>query len=149
MTGAARRGRDGRGVTSANAGARRPSRRGVVQALACWGLAGIGLPQVGAARAAPAAIPPAALADIFGDTAALRLLGLLYLRDHATDADPQRLRCALFDGSTPQTAAQIAQSLAARRVRDLAAADIAVVGGWLMTRGEAQLCALVALTAAM
>jgi hypothetical protein len=131
-----------------SARALRPSRRGVVQGLACWGLTGIGLAPAGAAHAYQAAIPPAALAEIFGDTTALRFLGLLYLQDQAKDADPQRLHCALFNGSAPQTAAQIGQSLAARRAQDLAAEDVTIVGGWLLTRGEAQLCALVALTAA-
>jgi hypothetical protein len=148
MSGPARRAADERGFARAATSALRPSRRGVVQALACLSLAGIGFPRAQPVAAYEAAAPPAALAEIFGDTDALRLLGLLYLRDHASDADPQRLRHALFNGSTPQTAAQMAQSIAAQRERDLAAEDIAVVGGWLLTRGEAQLCALVALTAA-
>jgi hypothetical protein len=126
----------------------RPSRRGIVQGLACWGLAGIGLAPARAAHVSQAAIPPAALAEIFGDTIALRLLGLIYLQNQAKDADPKRLHCALFNGSAPQTAVQIAQALAARRAQDLAAEDVAIVDGWLLTRGEAQLCALVALTAA-
>jgi hypothetical protein len=148
MSGPARREADQRGFARAATSALRPSRRGVVQALACWSLPVIGFPRVPPVAAADAAIPPALLIEIFGDTAALRLLGLLYLRDHAREADPQRLRHALFNGSMPQTAAQMAQSVAARRAHDLAAGDIAIVGGWLMTRGEAQLCALVALTAA-
>lgn len=148
MSGPARRDADQRGFAQPATGPLQPSRRDVVQALACWSLPVIGFPRVPPVAASDAAIPPAALVEIFGDTAPLRLLGLLYLRDHARDADPQRLRHALFNGSTPQTAAQMAQSVAARRVRDLAAEDIAIVGGWLLTRGEAQLCALVALTAA-
>jgi hypothetical protein len=148
MTGPMGRGSDGRGSLPVGTSALRPNRRGMVQALACWSLAGIGLAPIGSVRACQAAIPPAALTEIFGDTIALRLLGLLYLQNHAKDADPQRLHRALFNGATPQTAAQIAQSLATRRAQDLAAEDIAIVGGWLLTRGEAQLCALVALTAA-
>ena len=148
MTGPTRRGLDGREFMPGNTGALWSTRRGIVQGLACCGLVGIGVAPAGAAHAYQALIPPAALAEIFGDTIALRLLGLIYLQNQAKDADPKRLHCALFNGSAPQTAVQIAQALAARRAQDLAAEDVAIVDGWLLTRSEAQLCALVALTAA-
>jgi hypothetical protein len=131
-----------------NGTALRPSRRSMVRALACWGLVGMVPPIAGATAECEAAVPPAALGEIFNETAPLRLLGLLYLRDHAQDSDLRQLRRALFGGTSAQTAVEIAQTIATRRARDLAANDIAVVGGWLLTRGEAQLCAFVALTAA-
>jgi hypothetical protein len=121
-------------------------RRDVLEGFACWGLALLGAP-LGVVAACEAAAPPTALAAVFGDIVPMRFLGFLYLREHPGESDRRWLSDALFGGSLPQTPAAIAASIAERRRRDLAADDVTIVGGWVMTRSEARLCALAALAA--
>lgn len=85
----------------------------------------------------------ASLRALFGDPTAALVVGALYLRDHPGEAAPHRLRDLLFGGEDPPPA--LAGWLARRRAAELAGEDVVLVGGWLLTRSEARLCALTSL----
>jgi hypothetical protein len=91
-----------------------------------------------------------ALEGLLSDIAGARVIGLRYLAMAPEEADRALLAAELFSGysdapSNPIEFDRLRQTLAARRERDFAAGDTVVIGGWILARSEARLCALATL----
>lgn len=88
---------------------------------------------------------PDALAGLLADPAAARELGKAYLRTAPNTAtiDMQTLLRELSNPRTP--AAPLARHLARRVEDDFEHGNTALVGGWLLARTEAAVCAMLAL----
>lgn len=69
-------------------------------------------------------------------------LGRLYLATAPQEADPSRLAALILEGSPSVSP----RSLASRFSADFAAGRTVRLDGWVMSRSEARLCALAALT---
>jgi hypothetical protein len=92
----------------------------------------------------------AVVVSLLSDVPGARVLGARYLRMAPEEADGAALAAELFShlAEQPGTAiqfAEIGRTLAERRERDFAAGDTVIVGGWILARTEARLCALAAL----
>jgi len=103
-------------------------------------LGAVGLALVaGALGALRSTLPSALLTGLsVSRHAALRGIGRRYLAQYPHEAD----RAVL---SRLVGAAQTSASVAQRRASDLAAGDIAIVDGWILTRTEARIAALATL----
>jgi hypothetical protein len=120
------------------------TRRSLLLSGGCWLLvAGCPSRPTLAARDALAEL----LRGMFSDPGAARSIGALYLRRHPQEAGRGQLCRALWGESLPRTRTALAGSLAAQRGRELTAGELTIIEGWLMTRSEARLCALIAMTA--
>jgi hypothetical protein len=88
------------------------------------------------------------ITDLFSNPAAAQSLGRLYLASHAEEADSGFLTAMLFGLPHGQPWAGGAEGarrhLALEQRRDFAESRIAVVDGWILSRTEARICALVA-----
>lgn len=99
-----------------------------------------------------APVPPAALAGLLPHAAGAARLGRRYLALAPAEADPGRLLHALSKDHADLAAAsrtgadiEIRAILGRCRQRDFAAGNTVLVDGWILSRTEARLCALVAL----
>jgi hypothetical protein len=93
----------------------------------------------------------AAIESLLSDIAGARAIGLRYLALAPEEADRAALAAALFSGfaeppASPIEFARLRRTLAAQRDRDFAAGDTVVIGGWILARTEARLCALATLS---
>ena len=93
----------------------------------------------------------AAVESLLTDIAGARTIGLRYLALAPDEADRTALASALFSGfsespASPIEFTELRSTLAAQRDRDFAAGDTVVIGGWILARTEARLCALAALS---
>lgn len=76
-------------------------------------------------------------------------VGRRYLASAPEEADAARLAAALSAGLAPDLdGAALRRALAAGRRRDFAQREIVVLDGWVLSRSELRLCALVALCSA-
>ena len=99
------------------------------------------------ARAAPRRSNgvPDALAGLLADPAAARELGKAYLST-APDTATVDMQALLRELSNPRTrATPLARHLARRVQDDFEHGNTALVGGWLLARTEAAVCAMLAL----
>jgi hypothetical protein len=89
----------------------------------------------------------ASLAALLSHLPAARLVGRHYLSLVPEERSAAALRRVLFDGADledgrPAGLERLRAHVHARRRQDFAAGDTLVVGGWLIARTEARLCAL-------
>jgi len=92
----------------------------------------------------------AALESLLSDIDGARAIGARYLAMVPEEGDHAMLAAELFSGATQPLGTPIAfdklrQTLAARRERDFASGDTIIIGGWIVARTEARLCALATL----
>jgi hypothetical protein len=125
----------------------RLSRRSFILSIAAT-LAPVGL--VGFAWTNFPILRRAALESLLTDIAGARAIGLRYLAIAPEEADRAALAALLFSGfseppGSPIEFARLRGTLAEQRDRDFAAGDTVVIGGWIVARTEARLCALAAL----
>jgi len=125
----------------------RLSRRRFILSLAA-ALAPVGL--VGFAWTNFPALRRAALESLLTDMSGARAIGVRYLALAPEEADRAELAASLFSGfseppGSPIEFTRLRGTLAARRDRDFASGDTVVIGGWILARTEARLCALAAL----
>lgn len=86
-------------------------------------------------------------AGLLSHLPAARLVGRHYLALVPEEHSAAALRSALFDGADfedggPAGVERLRAHIHGRRRQDFAAGDTLVVGGWLIARTEARLCAL-------
>lgn len=80
--------------------------------------------------------------NLMGDDVALSQLGALYLASHPEERDSKTLSRLLVRNQT----IPLRPALIANIARDWAAHDVAVLDGWILSRTEGRLCALLHLT---
>ena len=96
---------------------------------------------------------PKTLAEaLFSDIASARKIGVKYLAQTAHECDAGILAAYLPQGcamppSSPFAIDDIRKTVDAQRQRDFATGDTVLVDGWILSRTEARLCALAALSA--
>lgn len=125
----------------------RLSRRRFILSLAA-ALAPVGL--VGFAWTNFPSLRRAALESLLSDISGARAIGVRYLALAPEEANRTALAASLFSGfseppGSPIEFARLRSTLATQRDRDFAAGDTVVIGGWILARTEARLCALAAL----
>ncbi len=92
----------------------------------------------------------AGLDGLLSDLDGARAIGSRYLAMVPEECDCTMLAAELFSGAAQPPGAPIEfdklrQTLAARRERDFASGDTIIIGGWIVARTEARLCALATL----
>jgi hypothetical protein len=87
----------------------------------------------------------ARLAQLFTDPRSAEIIGAAYLKAaDAAEAAPERLIRAISDGEAAfATLPEIAKAIRARIRRDFAEGAVVIVDGWMLSRTEARLCALI------
>jgi hypothetical protein len=76
--------------------------------------------------------------DRLGDAAALSRLGASYLASHPDEREPRRLaRLILRDSAAP-----VGSALLGSICQDWSRHDVALVQGWVLSRTEARICAV-------
>jgi hypothetical protein len=101
-----------------------------------------------APRRAAAAGPAARLVGIFREPASARAIGRAYLRQAPEEADAARLLALIHPGDCAAlSASELRRAVAARQRADFAAGRTVLLDGWVLSRTEARLCALAAVTA--
>jgi hypothetical protein len=88
------------------------------------------------------------LGGILPDMGAARTVGEIYLRQHSGEGGRARLLYLLFGDGFAPAPPTIVRWLAERRAREFLSEDVVIVDGWLFSRSEARLCALVNLCVA-
>jgi hypothetical protein len=83
--------------------------------------------------------------DLFTDLGAARDIGRRYLRSFSQETNRAFLQRTITGGERLQDAKQLRTLLAQKREQDFRTGDIAIVDGWVLSRTEARVCALVAL----
>lgn len=91
------------------------------------------------------------VASLFSDPARARAVGMEYLRTVAVESDPPRLRRLIMTrlglAERPLPPPERLRAEIARGIReDFAAGQTVQVAGWILSRTEARVCALVALS---
>jgi hypothetical protein len=123
------------------------TRRHLLQTLIATLALMVGLPrvapkaQVGEGRQAIAEL----LGRRFSDKAALVAVANVYLAAHPEEADANRLQRLLFPGSSALSAQAFDNWIVRQISADFRAGNLAVVGGWVLAKSEARLCALASL----
>ncbi len=87
-----------------------------------------------------------ALMRIIGDRGAARQIGGHYLAAYPEEADFERLAGMLIGETGKVDARALHRKILDQRMRDFAAEDTVIVGGWVLARTEARVCALIRLT---
>jgi hypothetical protein len=85
------------------------------------------------------------LAGIISDRRAAERIGRLYLAAYPDENDPDRLAGELLNVGRGSGSKALRRRVAALRVRDFSRNDTVVIGGWVLTRIEARICALLCL----
>lgn len=123
------------------------TRRGFLRGLWLGLVAGLGGAWAGGgfarSRVAEGSPIATALARLFPDPRGARALGAAYLRAHPRTGAAELLAAIAPLALGPETPSRAA--LAAQCRRDFDAGRIERVGGWMLARSEAALCALLAL----
>jgi hypothetical protein len=83
--------------------------------------------------------------QLFTDLDSARDLGHQYLRFFAHESDVPLLRRAVIGSARPRDVNHLRALLAQKREHDFRTGDIAIVDGWVLSRSEARVCALIAL----
>jgi hypothetical protein len=115
-------------------------RRDVLLALGALALGGAPALQSGGTPVAPSGQE---LAARLRDPRAVRALGIRYLERHPEERDPGFLHAATLAGAGKGK--RNAAALRARSRDDFRRGDTVLIEGWVLSRTECRLCALVAL----
>lgn len=114
---------------------------------ACAWLGGLGtrgVSGIGSADAAPLASP---LAMLFTDPRSAQAIGAAYLRTiDGAEVPSERMRRAILGDGPTADAAELKRAIAVQIRRDFAEGAIVMVDGWMLSRTEARLCGLAALS---
>jgi hypothetical protein len=111
-------------------------------------LAPLAFAGAGLAPRRAAASPAVRLVAVFREPESARVIGRAYLRQAPEEADSARLVALIHPGDCSSLGdAELRRAVIARQRADFGSGRTVLLDGWLLSRTEARLCALAALTA--